>query len=208
MRTCHLRRTNRTCRHGSWQRRKTTAVGVKARTCCCLRPALKKLLSDGESSRWRRRRAAPPALDAPAADPPTASMRESSSLLTVLCSSESIGTLQLAHSGDRTTVVGDRDASSQAVPSQAIQGYGYRIRIQNTELRPKYGIRIRNTDTEYGSAPKYRYGYGIRIRNTDLRPKYRYGYGIRIRNTDLRPKYRCGVRHTNTECGAAPKIRM
>ena len=96
MRTCHLRRTNRTCRHGSWQRRKTTAVGVKARTCCCLRPALKKLLSDGESSRWRRRRAAPPALDAPAADPPTASMCESSSLLTVLCSSESIGTLQLA----------------------------------------------------------------------------------------------------------------
>ena len=53
--------------------------------------------------------------------------------------------------------------SSHSDLSQAIQGYGYRIRIRNTELRPKYGIRIRNTDTEYGSALKIQ----IRIRNTN-----------------------------------------
>ena len=46
---------------------------------------------------------------------------------------------------------------------RALQGYGYRIRIRNTELRPKYGIRIRNTDTEYGSALKIQ----IRRRNTN-----------------------------------------
>ena len=53
--------------------------------------------------------------------------------------------------------------SSHSDLSQTIQGYGYRIRIRNTELRPKYGIRIRNTDTEYGSALKIQ----IRRRNTN-----------------------------------------
>jgi hypothetical protein len=94
---------------------------------------------------------------------------------------------------------------SQAIPykdTDTEYGYGIRSCAQNTEYG--YGIQIRNTDL----LSKYRYGDEIRIRNTDLRPKYRYGYGIRIRNTDLRPKYRCGVRHTDTECGAAPKIRM
>jgi hypothetical protein len=66
-------------------------------------------------------------------------------------------------------------------------------------------IWIRNTDTEYGAAPKIR----IRIRNTDTEYGIRntdteYGYGIR---SCAQTKYGIRIRNTDTEYGAAPELR-
>ena len=53
-------------------------------------------------------------------------------------------------------------------------GYGYRIRIPDTDTGYGYRKRIPETDT----------GYRIRIPDTDTGYGYRYGYRIPITDTD------------------------
>ena len=75
-----------------------------------------------------------------------------------------------------------------------------RIRIQNTDTEYGAAPKIRNTDTEYrygmscaqNTDAETEYEYGIRICAQNIDTDTEYGYGIQIRNAELRPKYRCG----------------
>ena len=77
-------------------------------------------------------------------------------------------------------------------------------------------IRIQNTDTEYGAAPKIRntdteYRYGIRIcsQNTDTETEYEYGIRICAQNIDTDTEYGYGIRicAQNTDVGYGIQIR-